>query len=134
MARYSIGQAEAAIAGMSGLSDQQRAAFTAEVDEAKATARDLALAEAQQLTDDVRSRRDDLLRELCKVRDDLAAAKTSGDRQAMTEARRDHARLMAEVEEIEALVATVEQIEADPVAHGDRIFAKYPGTRPNFTF
>jgi hypothetical protein len=134
MGQATIGQAEAAIAGMPGLSDQQRRDFTAEVEQAKAEASAAGLAEAARIAFGVAERRDGLLMDLCKARDDLAAAKASGDRKAMANARTRHQALTAEVEEIERLTERCEEIEADPAAYGEAIFNKYPGTRPNFTF
>ena len=78
--------------------------------------------------------RDQLLEDLCEVRDALAAAKANRDRSGLTDLRQRHRSLLHQVEEVEALAEQVEAIEADPFAYGEAIFAKYRHTCPNFTF
>lgn len=134
MGYATIAQAEAAIANMPGLSDAHRKAYQAEVNEARAAATRLGQQELDRITDEVRGGRDDLLRELCDVRDALAAATASGDRSVLADLRQRHQSLARQVEQIEAMVEQVEAIEADPVAYGESLFQKYPPTRPNFTF
>lgn len=134
MGQCTIGQAEAAIAGFGGLSDQQRRAYDAEINEAKQRATQVAIDEAAGLAESVRVERDDLMRSLCEVRDGLATAKAEGDRTLMNDLRIRHQSLLNKVAEVERLAEQVEAIEADPVAYGDALFAKYPQTRPNFTF
>lgn len=134
MAQHTISEAEAALASLSGLSDNQRRQCEAELQAAKAKATATGTAAADQLAQQVRLERDDLLRELCEVRDQLATAAAGCDKRALTDLRQRRQRLMSKVEEVERLAERVEDIEADPAAYGDSLYTKYPGTRPNFSF
>jgi hypothetical protein len=137
MSQLTISQAEMALANMAGLSDNQRSQFQAEVNKAKANATRIAEQAADSLAAEVRAERDDLLREACEVRDQLAAlAKTPGadGTAAFSELRQRHRKVVAAIERIEERANAVEQIEADPVAYADSLHARFPGTRPHFTF
>lgn len=134
MAQATVTDAEAAFAALAGLSDNQRQEFQAEVTAARASATQAGVAEAERIANTVRDTRDDLLRDLCSVRDGLAAAKASGDRAVLADLRTRHRSLLRQVEEIERLAEQAEAIEADPFAYGEAIFAKYQQTRPHFTF
>jgi hypothetical protein len=134
MGQSTVTQAEAALADLSGLSDNQRHQFQAEVAAARQAAVAAGEAEAARIAADVGSYRDDTLAELCEVRDALAAAQASGDRSDLATLRTRHRALLAKVEEVERLVEHVEAIEADPFAYGEAVFAKYPLTRPHFSF
>lgn len=134
MAQSTVTQAEAALADLSGLSDNQRRQCQAEVDAARQAATAAGEAEAARIAATVAESRDEVLAELCEVRDALAAAQANGDRSALSELRSRQRSLTAEVEEVERLVGQVEAIEADPFAYGEGVFGKYPLTRPNFSF
>ncbi|HVX19218.1 MAG TPA: hypothetical protein VHA73_14405 [Acidimicrobiales bacterium] len=134
MAQATVTQAEAALADLSGLSDNQRRQYQAEVDAARQAAIAAGEDEAARIAADVGSYRDDVLAELCEVRDALAAAQSGGDRSDLSGLRTRHRALLAKVEEVERLVDQVEAIEADPFAYGEAVFAKYPLTRPKFSF
>ncbi len=134
MAQSTVTQAEADLADISGLSDNQRHQFQAEVNAARQAATAAGEAEAARIAAAVAESREDVLAELCEVRDALAAAQANGDRTGLADLRTRHRSLLAEVEEVERLVGQVEAIEADPFAYGEGVFTKYPLTRPNFSF
>ena len=134
MAARTLAEAEATLANLSGLSDNERRQYEAEVTAAKAQATAQGTTAATQMAQQVREDRDDLLRELCEVRDGLAAARTSADAQVLKHLRQRRERLVRQVEEIERLAERVEEIEEDPTAYGEALYEKYPGTRPIFTF
>jgi hypothetical protein len=142
MAQYTIGQAEQALASLA-VSDNDRRQFQAEIDEAKAAATQSAQREAERIADDVRTQRDGLLQDLCHVRDELARITSAGEngtldreayRIALNDLHRRHDNLVGALTEVERQTERVEAIEADPVAFGDALFAKFPGTRPDFSF
>ncbi len=134
MGQATVTAAEATLAELTGLSDNHRRQCQAEVDAARQAATTAGEAEAARNAAAVAEGRDDLLAELCEVRDALAAAQANGDRSALSELRSRQRSLTAEVEEVERLVGQVEAIEADPFAYGETVFGKYPLTRPNFSF
>jgi hypothetical protein len=134
MGKATVTQATVALANLQGLSDVQRHTYQAEVDAARAAAENAGHTEADRIDTSVRDARDGLLTELCAVRDGLAVAQQAGDRQAITQLRRQQQQLMGRVEEIERLAAQVEEIEADPFAYGEALFAKFHHIRPDFTF
>ena len=134
MTQLTVGQAEAALASLSGLSDNQRRQYEAEVKAARSRAAAQGTAAAEGLAQQVREDRDELLRDLCDVRDGLAAAGANGDARALTDLRQRRENLLRKVEEVERLAEQVEGIEADPAAYGDSLYAKYTLTRPNFSF
>ncbi len=134
MASMTVGQAEAALASLSGLSDNERHQYEAEVKAARSLAAAQGTAAAESLAQQVREDRDELLKSLCDVRDGLAAAGANGDARTLTDLRQRRERLLRKVEEVERLAEQVEGIEADPAAYGDSLYAKYPLTRPNFSF
>lgn len=134
MAAYTLAQAEAALANMSGLSDNVRRQYEAEVAAARAQATAAGTTAATQMAQQVRDDRDELLRSLCEVRDGLAAARTKGDAHILRDLRQRRERLVRQVEEVERLAERVEAIEEDPTAYGETLYEKYPGTRPIFTF
>ena len=134
MGAMTIAQAEAALARMGGLSDDDRRRGEAEIQAARAQAAIQGTRAAEGLAQQVREDRDDLLRDLCEVRDGLAAAGANRDARALTDLRQRRERLLRQVEEVERVAAQVETIEADPAAYGDSLYAKYPLTRPRFSF
>jgi hypothetical protein len=131
MGQATIYQAEQTLASLNGLSDDQRRQYQHEIEEAKGAATHMANDEAERITADVRQRRAELLEEACEVRDGLAKATTATE---LNNFRRRQQQLAKAIEELDATTQTVEAIETDPVAYAENLFAKYPRTRPHFSF
>jgi hypothetical protein len=90
------------------------------------------------------AQRTDVMQRLCETRDgfkSLAAVGAAGRITAkeyssrFNDLKAEERRLLAVVQGVESGLATVEQIEEDPVAYADANFhERYPTTRPEFTF
>jgi len=138
-----IADATEALDALPGISDEQRRAGQAEIAAAKAAATTLANEMADRHTIEIGDQRQAWLTELCDVRDALAALRAEGDLGRISaaeyetqlrelQARQRHAeRSVATVEHTLAFVAVVED---DPLAYGESLLAKFPGTRPTFSF
>ncbi|MGI9121204.1 MAG: hypothetical protein ACR2G7_13990 [Acidimicrobiales bacterium] len=143
MAQRTIADATFALETAAGLSDADRRTAQGEIEEAKR----LAATSANELADarvvEVAELRDEALRELCDVRDAYAELINAAEIGRITAAECDRALndLRARQRTAERTISRtsealtfVEAVEADPVAYGDAICAKYPLIRPTFSF
>lgn len=134
-ARYVLAQAE-------GLSDDQRRQFESELKAAEGEAHRTATEMASGRVQAVAAIREDALADLCGIRDDLSALiKEAGAGPRVADYERKLSALQAElraasrrVNEVEAALAYVERVEADPVAYTEGIYETYPLIRPTFSF
>ena len=86
----------------------------------------------------------DVLRRLCETRDGFKTLATEGKAgrvsskdatKRFNDLKAEERRLHALLGDVEAGLATVQSIEADPVAYADENFHdRYPATRPDFSF
>lgn len=115
-----------------------------EIKAAEQAAAQVAHGHAAKKSTKLLTQRTDVLRRLCDTRDGFKtlvaegkAGKVSGkDYSArFNTLKAEERRLQAVISDVEAGLATVEQIEEDPVAYADENFHdRYPATRPEFTF
>lgn len=113
-----------------------------EVKAAERAATQVAKGHATRKASRIATERQDLLRRMCDTRDGFKALAKARDRLTAGEyterynaLKADERRLGAVVQDVEADVAAVEAIEADPVAYADtNFYDRYPATRPDFSF
>jgi hypothetical protein len=118
--------------------------YSDEIKAAEQAATQVAHGHAAKKSTKLLTQRTDVLRRLCETRDgfkELVAEGKAGRITGKDYADRFNAlkaeerRLEAVIGDVEAGLATVEQIEEDPVAYADENFHdRYPATRPEFTF
>lgn len=144
MSRRTIADAEAELEALApGLNPVAFRDLQAEVSYARTAAETFSNRVAGDMALEVEQARDDLLQELCDVRDAFATLTSQGQAgrigagdyhdqwdalaQRQRAAERTIARLGERAEAIDA-------IEADPVAYADRFFTNTPNLMPDFSF
>jgi len=113
-----------------------------EIKEAEQAATQVAHGHAAKKTSKLMERRNDVLQRMCETRDGFTALAKNKDRLSAKDyadrfnaLKAEERRLAAVVEDVEGDLATVQQIEEDPVAYADENFYdRYPATRPDFSF
>lgn len=137
-----IAQAEARLADLP-VSDNQRRAAEAQINEAKAKASEMATAAADGYVAEAQERWEPISADLCAARDGYGelvkdarlgrlTAREFNDR--LNSLRQTHRSAVAAVEDFASTAERVEQIEADPIAFGEHIFKSTPAIRPTFDF
>ena len=137
-----IAQAEARLADLP-LSDNQRRAAEAQINEAKTKAEEMATQAADGYVSDAQERWEPISTDLCAARDGYAelvkqarlgrlAAREMQEQ--MNSLRQTHRAAVASVDEFGTTAERVEAIETDPVAFGEHIFNSTPAIRPTFDF
>lgn len=143
MPQRTIAQATAILEDLGGLSDNDRRTYEAELTAARNQATETATVLMDERVAEIAAVRDDALAELCAVRDgygDLVAKAqlgriTAADyERSLTELRSRQRAAERHITRTSEALAFVETAEADPVAFGDSLFAKFPLTSPTFSF
>lgn len=143
MPQRTIAQATAMLEDLSGLSDNDRRTYEAELTAARHQATETATVLMDERVVEIAAARDDALAELCAVRDGYGELVTKAQLGRITAA--DYERSLSElrsrqraaerhITRTSEALAFVETAEADPVAFGDSLFAKFPLTSPTFSF
>lgn len=141
-AQMTIAQAEAHLADLP-LSDNQRRAAEAQINEAKSKAEEMATQAADGYLDTAQKQWEPISTDLCAARDGYAelvkearlgrlTAREFNDR--LNTLRQSHRAAAAAVEDFATTAERVEQIESDPIAFGEHIFNSTPAIRPTFDF
>lgn len=143
MPQRTIAQATSMLEDLSGLSDNDRRTYEAELTAARHQATETATVLMDERVVEIAAARDDALAELCAVRDGYGELVTKAQLGRITAA--DYERSLSElrsrqraaerhITRTSEALAFVETAEADPVAFGDSLFAKFPLTSPTFSF
>lgn len=141
--RRTIAEVEAWLDTDSGLSEGERRAVAAEVQAARSTLTKFSNDVATDHATDVDERREDVLHELCEVRDSYAQLVKDGKGGKLTAAefteRLNHlegrqASAMNGVRICSEMTASVAAIEEDPLAYASNVGAYNIAVRHNFSF
>ncbi len=143
MARRTIRQAKALLEQAAPvLNPEMYRRYSAEIKAAEQHATQTARSHAAKKASKLLTQRNEVMQRLCETRDGFKELVRQKDRLTAAEyserfnsLKAEERRLQAVVGDVEAGLATVEAIEADPVAFADENFHdRYPVTRPDFSF
>lgn len=143
MAPRTIADARFALDQAVGLSDADRRRCEAEITAALHQATETATVLMDERVHHVAGLRESALADLCAVRDDFAALAAEAKATAMTAAdytaqfndlAARHRHAAQAITRTEEALAFVEPVEDDPAGYGDALYAKFPLTRPDFSF
>lgn len=145
MAQRSIRQARQVLEDAApGLNPAMYQRMSDEIKAAEAAATQTATGHADRKTTKLLTQRTDVMRRLCETRDGFKTLAAEGKAGRITQReasarfndlKAEERRLLAVVGDVEAGLATVREIEDDPVAYADTNFHdRYPVTRPDFSF
>ena len=145
MARRTIAQArrilEQDIAPV--VNDHVRRQYEAEINAASGQAKAAADRMLTRIINNMQSQRDEVLAEVCSLRDDFQALTDQGQlgtlsaddyHDRLKELQTRQRALSRKERDLVGMAERAEQIETDPEAYGDSLFAKFPQTQPDFTF
>lgn len=144
MPRRTLRQARRAFEDMTaGLNPAMYQQSKAEIDKASGAAVAMATQHADRRVNDVLGSRQEMLTELCRLRDELTSLVAQGE-QGLLPAREYNerlARLQRELRatdrhasEVDQATEFVETIEQDPEAWADSLAERYPHMMPEFSF
>lgn len=126
-----------------GLNPVVYARLSTVINAAAAKARTVGDRMLDRIFNEMQVQRDEVLADVCTLRDDFQALIAEGELGTLS-ATEYHDRLRSlqsrqrtlvrRERELVGMANRAEQIEADPEAYGDSLFAKFPDTQPDFTF
>lgn len=125
------------------VNDHVRRQYETEINAAAGKAKAVADRMLNQIVHSMQEQRDEVLAEVCALRDDFQALTDEGalgtlsaneyhDR--LKELQTRQRALSRKEQELVGMADRAASIEEDPEAYGDALFAKFPANRPDFTF
>lgn len=144
MARRTVASARRELEDLAPtLNDHMRRTYEGEINAAAGKAKAVATRMLEGITADVDGVRDEVLAEVCDLRDDFAALAAEGEMGTLSAAEyaerfndlQDRQRtLRIKEQRLTDLVSHAERIESDPEATGDSLFQRFPHIQPDFSF
>jgi len=125
-----------------GLNPAMYRRYSDEIKAAEQAATQVAHGHAAKKSSRLLTQRTEVMKRLCDTRDGFKALSRDKDRLTAKDysarfnaLKAEERRLQGVIGDVEDGLATVEEIEEDPVAYADANFhERYPATRPTFTF